>query len=178
MLALSRITTPIGAMALVHDGKRALWAAEFHEDPARLATSLERFAIAPVAPEQVPAPGCLADAFAGYFARDWQAFDAIELPRFGSPFEQAVWAALRTIPAGQTASYGDIARALGGAATGAGGLARAVGTANGRNPRAILVPCHRVIGADGGLTGYAGGLQRKEWLLRHEGWRPAQEDLL
>ena len=178
MLHLSRFETPIGPMALVHDGERQLWAAEFREDPARLALSLERFGIGPISPGETVAPAWLADAFSAYFAGDARAFDHFDLPQFGSPFERAVWIALRTIPPGKTASYGDIARALGGEATGESGLARAVGAANGRNPRAIVVPCHRVIGSDGGLTGYAAGLARKEWLLRHEGWRPAQEGFL
>ena len=178
MLFLSRIDTPIGQMALVHDGSAQLWAAEFCEDPQRLALSLDRFGISPVSPDETPAPAWLASAFSRYFDGNMQAFDDFELPQFGSPFEKAVWIALGSIPAGKTASYGDIARAMGGEATGEGGLARAVGTANGRNPRAIIVPCHRVIGSDGSLTGYAAGLPRKEWLLRHEGWRPAQEKLL
>jgi methylated-DNA-[protein]-cysteine S-methyltransferase len=83
-----------------------------------------------------------------------------------------VWAELCRIPAGQTRSYGEIARALGGQATGDGGLARSVGTANSRNPLAVVVPCHRVVGASGALTGYAGGLHRKQWLLEHEGALP------
>lgn len=178
MLHLSRIETPLGPMALVHDADRRLWACEFHTNPERLTLSLGRFAIGSVLPDEVPVPDWLGSAFADYFSGDLTAFDQVELPRYGSPFEQAVWIALRSIPAGKTVSYGDIARAMGGVATGEGGLARAVGTANGRNPRAIVVPCHRVIGSDGSLTGYAGGLDRKEWLLRHEGWRPAQESLL
>ncbi len=82
----------------------------------------------------------------------------------GTPFQQRVWRQLLAIPYGQTASYADVARALGDPRT-----VRAVGVANGRNPVAIVVPCHRVIGSDGSLTGYAGGLWRKEWLLKHEG---------
>lgn len=81
----------------------------------------------------------------------------------GTPFQQKVWAALRTIPYGETASYGDIARKIG-----APTACRAVGAANGRNPIAIVVPCHRVIGANGTLTGYAGGLDMKRQLLAHE----------
>jgi methylated-DNA-[protein]-cysteine S-methyltransferase len=85
----------------------------------------------------------------------------------GAPFEKRVWAALRQIPAGQTTSYGAIARALD-----AAGASRAVGAANGANPIAIIVPCHRVIGSTGSLTGYGGGLDRKTWLIDHERrWR-------
>lgn len=95
-----------------------------------------------------------------YFARERREFD-LPLAPIGSSFQQQVWAALRTIPYGVTASYGEIARQLG--MTNA--ASRAVGLANGRNPIPIVVPCHRVIGADGSLTGYAGGLDRKRTLL-------------
>ena len=98
-----------------------------------------------------------------YFAGRRHEFD-IPLSAAGTPFQQRVWAALRSIPYGRTASYGEIARGLGLPA----GASRAVGVANGRKPIAIVVPCHRVIGRNGALTGYAGGLQRKEVLLRLE----------
>ena len=108
--------------------------------------------------------------------RDWltryfegAAADAEDIPldMRGAEFEKRVWTALRTIRPGQTTSYGVIAKALGDA-----GASRAVGAANGANPVAIIVPCHRVIGSSGSLTGYGGGLQRKRWLLDHERrWR-------
>jgi methylated-DNA-[protein]-cysteine S-methyltransferase len=94
-----------------------------------------------------------------YFAGDRQAFD-LPLDPAGDDFDQRVWALLRSIPYGETRSYGDLARQLGDV-----GLAQAVGAANGRNPLCVLVPCHRVVGADGSLTGYAGGLERKRFLL-------------
>jgi methylated-DNA-[protein]-cysteine S-methyltransferase len=97
-----------------------------------------------------------------YFAGDLHDFD-LELAPSGSPFQLDVWRALRAIPYGQTASYGEIA-----AAVGQPGAARAVGGANNRNPIAIIVPCHRVIGASGSLTGYGGGLDRKQQLLALE----------
>jgi methylated-DNA-[protein]-cysteine S-methyltransferase len=97
-----------------------------------------------------------------YFAGDRTEFSvALELE--GSPFQVEVWTALRAIPFGATVSYGDIARAVGRPAA-----VRAVGAANGRNPISIIVPCHRVIGADGTLTGYGWGVDRKAWLLAHE----------
>jgi methylated-DNA-[protein]-cysteine S-methyltransferase len=102
-----------------------------------------------------------------YFAGDRHPF-GIPLDLHGSPFQRAVWNALLGIAAGSTKSYGDIASAIGRPAA-----VRAVGAAVGRNPVSILVPCHRVIGADGSLTGYAGGLQRKLALLQLEGWLPA-----
>jgi methylated-DNA-[protein]-cysteine S-methyltransferase len=100
---------------------------------------------------------------ARYFAGERVDFDLPLRPR-GTPFQQRVWAALREIPYGETVSYGELARRLG-----TPGASRAVGLANGRNPISIVIPCHRVIGADGSLTGYGGGLARKSWLLEHEG---------
>jgi methylated-DNA-[protein]-cysteine S-methyltransferase len=98
-----------------------------------------------------------------WFAGDLAAFDDVAVDGGGTRFQQRVWAALRRIPPGETTSYGALAASLG-----VHGAARAVGLAVGRNPIAIVVPCHRVIGADGRLTGYAGGLERKRWLLEHE----------
>lgn len=154
------IATPLGPMALRLDADGRLTHALFAAE-------------APAA----PAPAALAEAFATWFAGDLKALDGLALAPAGSAFERAVWAELRRIPPGETRSYAEIARALGGAASGPGPNARAVGTANARNPIAIAIPCHRVIGADGSLTGYAGGLERKAWLLAHEGWRPAQAAL-
>jgi methylated-DNA-[protein]-cysteine S-methyltransferase len=102
-------------------------------------------------------------AFASYFAGSWSALAALPLDPHGSDFQRRVWRALREIPLGATASYGEIAQRIG-----RPGAARAVGDANRRNPIAIAIPCHRVIGGDGRLVGYAGGLARKRWLLAHE----------
>lgn len=99
---------------------------------------------------------------AEYFAGDRTSFD-VPLAPVGNAFQQKVWALLRRIPYGQTRTYGQLAAELGDP-----GLARAVGTANGRNPLSVIVPCHRVVGADGNLTGYAGGLERKRFLLALE----------
>jgi methylated-DNA-[protein]-cysteine S-methyltransferase len=101
-----------------------------------------------------------------YFDGDYAALDGIQVSLRGTPFQKRVWTALRAIPAGTTASYGEIAAKLGPPS-----VARAVGQANSRNPVAIVVPCHRVVGAGGSLTGYSGGLERKRWLLAHEGVR-------
>jgi methylated-DNA-[protein]-cysteine S-methyltransferase len=98
-----------------------------------------------------------------YFAGKRQVFDVPLAPR-GTGFQRDVWAVLQTIPFGVTWSYGRVARQLGRPRA-----VRAVGAANGRNPISIVIPCHRVIGADGSLTGYGGGLPRKRWLLEHEG---------
>jgi methylated-DNA-[protein]-cysteine S-methyltransferase len=105
-----------------------------------------------------------------YFAGDLTDFD-LPIEMHGTEFQRRVWAALREIPYGETISYGELARWVGNPKA-----SRAVGLANGRNPVAIVVPCHRVIGADGSLTGYGGGLERKVWLLEHEGsWAPGTD---
>ena len=115
----------------------------------------------PAEPTEEPFASAAAQ-LAAYFAGDLHEFDLPLAPR-GDDFHQRVWALLREIPYGETRSYGDIARALGDR-----NLAQAVGTANGRNPIAIVIPCHRVIGADGTLVGYGGGLDRKRFLLALE----------
>lgn len=97
-----------------------------------------------------------------YFAGERVSFDLRLAPR-GTPFQQGVWEALRAIPPGETRSYGQVASALG-----VPGASRAVGAATGRNPISIVVPCHRLVGSSGALTGYAGGVERKRWLLEHE----------
>lgn len=97
-----------------------------------------------------------------YFAGARTTFD-LAVETIGSPFQEQVWAALREVPYGETASYGDIARRIGRPTA-----SRAVGAANGRNPVSVIVPCHRVVGSDGRLTGYGWGNDRKEWLLSHE----------
>lgn len=103
------------------------------------------------------------DQLVAYFAGELQEFD-VPLAAAGTPFQQEVWAALREVPYGTTTTYGALARRLGKPV----GAARAIGACNGRNPISIVVPCHRVIGADGNVVGYAGGLHRKRWLLAHE----------
>jgi methylated-DNA-[protein]-cysteine S-methyltransferase len=116
--------------------------------------------------ETAPASGGPFDAVReqldAYFAGELDAFDLDLEPR-GTPFQQRVWAELTKIPYGGTISYSELARRLGDPK-----LVRAVGLANGRNPISIVIPCHRVIGADGSLVGYGGGLERKRWLLEHE----------
>jgi methylated-DNA-[protein]-cysteine S-methyltransferase len=102
-----------------------------------------------------------------YFAGDCRVLDAVIVELNGTPFQRKVWEALREIPAGSTLSYAVLARRIGEPRA-----IRAVGAANGANPVAVIVPCHRVIGTDGTLTGYGGGLDRKQWLLAHEGVLP------
>jgi methylated-DNA-[protein]-cysteine S-methyltransferase len=116
--------------------------------------------------ELVERPGCLGirERLARYFAGDFTAFDGLRLSTGGTPFQESVWAQLSTIPPGTTTTYGAIAQRLGSPK-----LSRAVGLANGSNPIPIVIPCHRVVGSNGKLTGFGGGLPRKTWLLRHEG---------
>ena len=157
-----RITTPIGDMILVaRDG--VLLLLEFDDAKERVAREMKvRFGA--VALQPASNPFGLSDIIVDYFAGNLHAIDHLITDGDGTVFERQVWAELRKIPCGVTRSYGEIARTLGDI-----NLSRAVGTANGRNPIAIVVPCHRVIGADGSMTGYGGGIKRKEWLLRHEG---------
>jgi methylated-DNA-[protein]-cysteine S-methyltransferase len=107
------------------------------------------------------------DQLSAYFAGELTTFD-LRLAAVGTPFQRSVWTALRRIPYGQTRSYGQLAQGLGRPEA-----ARAVGAANGANPLGIIVPCHRVLGADGSLTGYGGGLERKRFLLALERRRAA-----
>ncbi len=161
-LITDMLETPIGPVHLVSDG-HALCALEFGPSEARLVPMLRaRFGPA-MELRNARDPLGLTGRVRAWFAGDLAAFDGVAVDGGGTPFQRRVWAALRRIPPGETTSYGALAASLGVA-----GAARAVGLAIGRNPIAIAVPCHRVIGADGRLTGYAGGLERKRWLLEHE----------
>jgi methylated-DNA-[protein]-cysteine S-methyltransferase len=154
------IETPLGtAHALARDGR--LCALELAAMAPR-ATSTRAWRRRPDA-RTVADPAGVASALAAYFAGDLAAVDAIDVDPDGTPFQRLVWAALRTIPAGTTATYGEIARAIR-----APTASRAVGAANGANPIWLVVPCHRVIGASGALTGYAAGIEVKRRLLAHE----------
>ena len=153
------VETPLGMMYLsIRDG--ALREAGFVETWARPVVSPEE---ADAAEDLSAAAARLRDAVSAYFAGDVEALDQIEIDPEGTDFQRAVWRAIREVPAGRTASYQEIARAVGKPAA-----YRAVGTATGRNPVGIAVPCHRIVRSDGGLGGYGGGLDRKEWFLDHE----------
>jgi methylated-DNA-[protein]-cysteine S-methyltransferase len=119
-----------------------------------------------------PALQSLADRLKAYFDGDLRALDTISVDPEGTRFQREVWKTLQRIPAGQTWSYAELARAVG-----RPDAVRAVGAANGANPIPIVIPCHRVIGADGRLVGYGGGLERKLWLLAHEGVSLGTRDL-
>jgi methylated-DNA-[protein]-cysteine S-methyltransferase len=163
MLFLDRVASPIGAMLVVHDAQARLRALEFDDCEPRL-LELLRLHYGKCSLHDRAAPDMIRQALADYFAGDLGTIGRIEVATAGTPFQRDVWAALRTIRAGTTMSYGALARRLGRPSA-----VRAVGTANGANPISIVVPCHRVIGADASLTGYGGGLERKRWLLTHEG---------
>lgn len=168
------LPSPIGRLLLTGDGT-ALTRVWFPSaDVASDGTDDERHGWDEVPEGSREDPVALAAPLAQlqeYFAGERRDFD-LELAPEGTDFQQAVWAALREIPYAETTSYGAIATALGDP-----GASRAVGAANGSNPIPIIVPCHRVIGADGSLTGFGGGLARKRWLLEHEGAAGFQQGL-
>jgi methylated-DNA-[protein]-cysteine S-methyltransferase len=154
--------SPIGEIT-AHVADNALIHLDFADCGERTQSLLHR-RFGDIETERGTNPLEIRDRLAGYFAGDWRAFEDLALEPDGSEFQRQVWAGLRRIPRGQTISYAALAEMIRRPAA-----VRAVGRANALNPIAIIVPCHRVIGKDGTLTGYAGGLGRKEWLLRHEG---------
>ena len=166
-LLLDRIDTPIGKMFVVADLKgnlRSLYFADYEEGMHR---SLGRhYGKNGFSLTEARDPHGLSAAIAKYFAGDLKAIDKLPVKTAGTPFQREVWRALREIPCGKTISYGELAQRIGRPSA-----VRAVGLANGSNPIGVVVPCHRVIGSDGSLTGYGGGLERKRWLLQHEGAR-------
>lgn len=160
-LLLSHIPSPLGTISLVSDGE-ALRALEFDDYEPRLHRLLARHY---GGYELMPSgdAGAAGRAVRAYFEGDMAAFDGVLVRTGGTAFQRLVWAGLCNIAPGTTTSYGELARQIGRA-----GASRAVGLANGSNPVAIVVPCHRVIGANATLTGYGGGLARKSWLIEHE----------
>jgi methylated-DNA-[protein]-cysteine S-methyltransferase len=161
---LDRIHTPIGEMLIVTDRDGNLRATDWAEYEVRMHRLLRLhyggngFRLEP--PRN---PGSLPDAISRYFAGELAAIDGLPVQTGGTPFQREVWRALREISCGTTISYAQLAERIGRPAA-----VRAVGLANGSNPVGVVVPCHRVIGSDGSLTGYGGGMERKRWLLEHE----------
>jgi methylated-DNA-[protein]-cysteine S-methyltransferase len=143
MIRIDEVETPVGIAYLVLDGE-AVKSLRFDQK---------------LIGERVRSEA--GDRVRAYLAGDFQAFEGLTLAPDGTPFQHKVWNLLREIPTGETRTYGQLAAQI-------GSHPRAVGSANGANPISIIVPCHRVIGKDGSLTGYAWGLHRKEWLLQHE----------
>ena len=163
-LQRSRIDTPVGELWIVTDVEGCIRACEWHDYEARMLKLLARHGPQGFALAEQTKQTELSRAFEAYFAGETRALEALPVASIGSSFQREVWRALRTIPLGCTWSYGELADKLGRPRA-----VRAVGLANGANPISVVVPCHRVIGASGALTGYAGGLARKRWLLEHEG---------
>jgi methylated-DNA-[protein]-cysteine S-methyltransferase len=165
--ALSRLETPIGVALIATDDQGRLRVFDWEDRAERMQRGLDRIYRASGGvrlDESVAAARGVRDRLNAFFAGDLAAIDAISVESAGTPFQRKVWATLRKIPAGKTWTYTELA-----ARAGKPAAVRAAGAANGLNPISVVVPCHRVIGADGSLTGYGGGIPRKEWLLRHEG---------
>ncbi len=162
-LLLDRIDSPIGDILIVVDGER-LCSLDYADYEARMMTSLQR-RYWPIHLTQERDPSGFSSRVRAYLAGDYRSLDTIPVNTGGTVFQQEVWSALRTIPVGTTMSYGELATKLGRPTA-----YRAVGGTNALNPVAIVLPCHRVVGANAALTGYAGGVERKQWLLRHEGY--------
>jgi methylated-DNA-[protein]-cysteine S-methyltransferase len=159
-----RFNTPTGWMLLLTDSERRLRSLEWEDKGDRMQRLLRVHYGAQgyeLADLRTPSPARL--AIEAYFAGELDAVDTLRTETRGTTLQRAVWSALRNIPAGTTTSYGRLAREIGNPTA-----VRAVGAANGANPIPVVVPCHRVIGADGSLTGFGGGLERKRWLLAHE----------
>ena len=162
-LTLERLATPIGEALVVVDETGALRAFNWRDYEERMVTWIvRRYPGAPMREGAIPPPTRW--AFEAYFAGDARALDGVGWRAVGTAFQLKVWETLCTIPAGETLSYAALAQRIGRPSA-----VRAVGLANGANPIGLIVPCHRVIGANGTLTGYGGGLPRKRWLLAHEG---------
>jgi methylated-DNA-[protein]-cysteine S-methyltransferase len=161
---LSLLDSPLGAMLLVTDAQRAVRALDFADHKARLQRGLREH-YGEVELIEIAAPAEIADALTRYFDGELDAVDALQTQTAGTELQRRVWVALRRIPAGTTTTYGKLAKELGFDDPRA---AIDVGAANGANPIAIIVPCHRVIASNGDLKGYAWGLHRKRWLLEHE----------
>ena len=161
-LFLDKIISPLGVLLLVSDGER-LCALDYADHEQRMLKLLcARYG--QVHLRDAKNPGGVSCVLRAYLAGDVPCIDSIAVNMGGTPFQRQVWQALRAIPSGTVMAYGQLAKKLGRPTA-----YRAVGITNALNPIAIVVPCHRLVGANGALTGYAGGLERKRWLLNHEG---------
>jgi methylated-DNA-[protein]-cysteine S-methyltransferase len=166
ILLEDKITTPLGPLWILCDEQFRLRAVEWEEYSDRMVQLLGvHYRVEGYQRVSGTNPGGLSDRLHDYFDGDLGVIETLPTATAGTEFQREVWKTLRTIPCGQVMHYGQLAEQLGRA-----GAARAVGAANGSNPVSIVVPCHRVIGRNGTMTGYAGGVSRKEWLLRHEGY--------
>jgi methylated-DNA-[protein]-cysteine S-methyltransferase len=163
MIQIQTFASPLGPLTAAERGGRVCLL-HFGPDGPDIDQLFDRwYRGEPRARQPLPATGSL---LRRYFEGDLASLDAVPVELNGTTFQKQVWQALRRIPPGTTISYAELAHRIGNPSA-----IRAVGTANGANPVAVIVPCHRVIGSDGSLTGYGGGLERKQWLLAHEGLR-------
>lgn len=163
-ITLGEMTSPLGTIMLAVDHSGHLRAADFADCESRLHLLLNRRLgenAYDLSPGKIPAT--IKTALKSYFAGDLAAIRQIPVTASGTPFQESVWNALRKIAPGEAISYSALARRLGRPQS-----PRAVGHANGANPFCIVIPCHRLVGANGALTGYSGGIARKRWLLDHE----------
>ena len=156
---VSTLKTQIGTLFAVSQKEQLCALSFIHTWPETLVRMQKRFRTEDYIEAQL-----FADVFEAYFEKDFSAFEQLELSTGGTPFQKKVWKQLSKIPAGHTKTYGEISQKLG-----KKNGARAVGQAANRNPIGIVIPCHRCVGQNGLLTGYAAGVERKRWLLEHEG---------
>lgn len=164
---IERIPTPTGMMLLLTDDRERLRSLDWDDHEARLQHLLNlHYGAGATRLEASPRISNAGHAIEAYFAGELSAIGALRTETGGTVFQREVWKALRAIPVGETSSYGQLAASIGRPKA-----VRAVGLANGANPVALVVPCHRIIGSDASLTGYGGGIERKRWLLEHEGVR-------
>ena len=162
---IDRMATPIGELIVIADAEGGLRTIDWTDHEVRMTQLLDRYYGSgryTLTPRRDP--GGMTSAMRRYFKGEIGVLSTLPVETDGTPFQQSVWKALRNIADGTTISYSELARRIGRPRA-----VRAAGLANGQNPISIVVPCHRVIGANGSLTGYGGGLERKQWLLRHEG---------
>ena len=162
---IDRVATPIGELIVVADGDGNLRTIDWTDHEARMKQLLDRqYGKGGYTLKPTRNPGGLSSAMRRYFDGDLKVIETLPVKTAGTAFQKSVWRALSRIRCGSTISYAELARRIGKPRA-----VRAAGLANGQNPISIVVPCHRVIGSDGTLTGYGGGLPRKKWLLQHEG---------
>ena len=164
-MLVDRLATPIGELIVIADTEGRLRTIDWTDHEPRMKRLLDRYygkGRYTLTPKRDP--GGLTSAMRRYFKGDIAVLADLPVATTGTPFQNDVWRALRKIEDGTTISYAELARRIGKPKA-----VRAAGLANGQNPISIVVPCHRVIGSNGSLTGYGGGLERKQWLLKHEG---------
>jgi methylated-DNA-[protein]-cysteine S-methyltransferase len=163
-LLMDRVDTPIGELLLVSDEAGKLRAIDWSDYESRMMRLLRlHYGKNGFRIEPARNPHGLSDVMRRYFSGDLHAIDDLPVATAGTPFQRTVWNQLRRIQGGDPISYAELAKQIGRPSA-----VRAVGLANGSNPVGVVVPCHRVIGSNGSLTGYGGGIDRKRWLLEHE----------